>query len=782
MKMVLSLVRLGRARRFLALLAGVSSWFLPSLTLAQASDMARYVGVAACAGCHAAETALWRESHHAQAMQPAQGAAVLGNFDGVTLLHEGVSTSFAHAHDGYSVRTEGPDGTEQTYRIAYTFGVSPLQQYLVAFPGGRYQALGVAWDSRPKDSGGQRWFHLYPGQRFAAGDRLHWTGREQTWNHQCAACHTTDLRKNYDLATNTYATTWSELGVSCEACHGPGSDHVAWAQGQRGGTANGAHSDFARMGIVAWLRATDGGRWEMNPQTGIAQRSKPLVSAEIDACAACHARRKVIAPRPVPGGPYLDSYLPVLLEPGLYHADGQIDGEVFEYGSFVQSRMFHAGVTCSDCHDPHSATLRATGNALCAQCHLPARFDTEAHAHHPAGSAGAQCVNCHMPTKTYMVVDARRDHSIRVPRPDLSLSLGTPNACTGCHADRTAAWAAQAVAAWFPGGRQTRPHYGAALHAGRLGAANAEVLLDALILDADQPPIARASALPLLQGVATAASDKAMLAAIADPDPLVRAAAPRALSPASAPAILRTSLDLLADPVRAVRIEAARALAGIDPNALSPGQRDAYEVAYRELVAAEMVDADRPEAHLNLGLLAMRRRQPDIAEAEYRTALRLDPRFVPALVDLADLDRARGQDAAGAALLREAMAIEPANADVRHALGLLLARQHDYAGALPLLRQATEMAPASARYAYVYAIALNSAGQSKEAVALLRQAHLAHPADWDLLAGLALIARDAGDIPTAVQAAREMATSRPSDPRIRNLLKSLEAGNPAQPR
>ena len=158
--------------------------------------------------------------------------------------------------------------------------------------------------------------------------------------------------------------------------------------------------------------------------------------------------------------PFLDAYLPALLEPGLYHSDGQIDGEVYEYGSFLQSRMHAASVTCSDCHDPHSLKLRAEGNALCAQCHLPERFDLSAHHNHEPGSAGAQCVNCHMPTKTYMVVDARRDHSIRVPRPDLSISLGTPNACTPCHADRPAQWAAEAVAGWYPGGRQTTPHYG----------------------------------------------------------------------------------------------------------------------------------------------------------------------------------------------------------------------------------------------------------------------------------------------------------------------------------
>ncbi len=460
-----------------------------------ADEPAAFVGGQACAGCHTAETQRWKGSHHALAMQAATPTTVLGNFADAKLDHFGVVTTFHRDGDKFMVRTDGPDGVLHDYQIAYTFGVYPLQQYLVAFPGGRYQALGIAWDSRPKEQGGQRWFHLYPDQKLSAGDPLHWTGRDQTWNYMCADCHSTNLRRNFDLATNTYATTWTDIDVSCEACHGPGSRHIAWAKTH--GSA-GAYDAPDHMGLTAWLKPTDSGQWEMNPDTGIARRTAPLVSAELDGCAACHSRRKVIAANQPPGTPFLDANLPAYLEPGLYHADGQIDGEVYEYGSFLQSRMHAAGVTCSNCHDPHSLKLRAEGNALCAQCHMPAKFDVPSHYHHDPGSAGAQCVNCHMPTKTYMVVDARRDHSIRVPRPDLSVAIGTPNACTTCHTGRSAEWAAQAVSEWFPHGRQTLPQYGTALHAGRAGTANAEQQLDRLILDKNQPAIARGSALLLL--------------------------------------------------------------------------------------------------------------------------------------------------------------------------------------------------------------------------------------------------------------------------------------------
>jgi diadenosine tetraphosphatase ApaH/serine/threonine PP2A family protein phosphatase len=224
------------------------------------------------------------------------------------------------------VHTDGPDGALHDYQIAYTFGLYPLQQYLIALPGGRLQALGIAWDARPRDQGGQRWFHLYPDQRLPAGDRMHWTGRDQTWNYQCADCHSTGLAKNFDLAGNSYATTWSDVDVSCEACHGPGARHVAWARSQPGAGSDAGvpgRSDVNTLGLTNWLKATDQGHWEMNSKTGIARRTEPLASAELDICAACHSRRKVIVKDAAPGPPFLDSYLPALLEPGLYHADAR---------------------------------------------------------------------------------------------------------------------------------------------------------------------------------------------------------------------------------------------------------------------------------------------------------------------------------------------------------------------------------------------------------------------------------------------------------------------------
>jgi predicted CXXCH cytochrome family protein len=436
--------------------------------------------------------------------------------------------------------------------------------------------------------------------------------------------------------------------------------------------------------------------------------------------------------------------------------------------------MFRAGVTCSNCHEPHGLKLRADGNAVCSQCHLPQKFDVAEHHRHQSGGAGAACTGCHMPTKTYMVVDNRHDHSLRVPRPDLTIAIGVPNACNQCHTDRDAAWAAQIVAGWYPQGQQTQPHFSLALHAGRTGAADAERLLDQLVLNQAQPGIARASALLLLSRYGSPASEPALKAAIADPDALVRVAVPRVLPSTPSRAMVQAVAPMLSDPVRAVRVAAARALAGVSAQSLSPEQQRAFVTAYLELIAAEMVDSDRPETHLNLGLLHVRRQQPMEADAAYRTALRLDSTFVPAMVNLADLNRLRGMDQQGADLLRKAMQLEPDNADIRHSLGLYMVRQRNYAEAMPLLQRAAELAPDNIRYTYVYAVALNSTGSPAKAMAVLTQANRRQPANRDILLALVSIAQDSGNSAAALLYARKLAELYPGDMQARTMVLELE--------
>ncbi len=719
-----------------------------------------YAGTARCAACHAAETAAWRGSHHDRAMQEPSAESVVGDFDDARFEHFGVTSRFFRRDGRPLVETEDADGKLAEFEVAWTFGVDPLQQYLVRFPNGHVQALGIAWDARPAAAGGQRWFSLYPDERVPPGDVLHWTAPSQRWNTQCADCHSTGLRRGYDPARDAYETTWAELDVACEACHGPGSAHVAWAEAAARGETAPAEADAASELPVRFppVRPED---WLLDPGAPIARLRTPRPArTELETCAPCHSRRTPLREAPQPGDPFLDGYRPALLDEGLYEADGQPLDEVFVYGSFVQSRMHAAGVTCSDCHDPHSLSLRAEGNDVCSSCHRSDVFDVPAHHRHATGSTGAQCVSCHMPARTYMVVDVRRDHSFRVPRPDLSVSIGTPNTCNDCHREQSAEWAADTVARWFPDGRRRTPHFGTALAAGRRGALGADRTLAALATDPTTPAIARATALSLIARPET----DTLRRVAADPEPLVRLGALEAADRVEPAARLTAIQPLLRDPLRALRIEAARALADVPPSLWRPADRVALADGLAEYRAAQLAQSDRPESHVNLALLHLALGEPREARRAYETALRLAPWFVPAAANLADLDRAEGREDAAEARLRSALETAPDSAELHHALGLTLVRTGRRGEALVELERASALAPEDPRYAYVLGIALHDAGETERALGILSAAHETRPGDRDLLLSLAMLSLQAGRHEETSRYARTFVDAFPDDP------------------
>ena len=760
----------------IAALCGVGVWRWSAAAHPQEmkpAAVATYVGEARCAQCHAEQAQAWQTSHHALAMQTASDTSVLGNFKDAHFTKDGVTSTFFKKENKFYVHTEGPDGKPQDYVLPYTFGVSPLQQYLGAFPNGRLQSFVVAWDSRSKQQDGQRWFHLYPSQKITPADPLHWTGRNQTWNYMCADCHSTNLRKNYDLAKDSYETTWSDIDVSCESCHGPGSNHVAWAEARKKGSyqsSNGAD------GLVADLKPAKGSWAISEPDAGTMHwKGEARSHNEINTCAPCHSRRHPITADYQPGQPFLDAYMPSLLEEGVYYPDGQILEEDYEWGSFVQSKMYHEGVTCSDCHDPHTAKLPSTSlNAVCGKCHSAAKFDTPQHHHHQAGSAGALCVNCHMPTKTYMVVDVRRDHSFRVPRPDFSVAYGTPNACNQCHKDKSNGWAVDTVVKWYGPHRRQEAHFVEAINAGRRGLPNAGTALTALIQDSAKPAIARATALSLLPEYLSPAAMPAVQTALADNDALVRSQAVRALEPLPPQDRVHLAAPLLTDPSLSVRIETARLLAGTAPDLISDAQKTALDRDIAELIAGEMASAERPESHMNLALLYAQMGRNADAENELKTALRLDPKFVPAMVNLADLYREQQRDNEGQQWLEKAMAAEPNAAEPVYALGLLKIREKQYSDAVPLLAKAASLQPSNARYSYVYAVALQSSGQVNQAIGILQRAHEGRPADRQILNALIAFERDNGNIPAATVYAQELVRLIPDDPGAKATLQELQ--------
>ncbi|MEO8508233.1 MAG: tetratricopeptide repeat protein [Betaproteobacteria bacterium] len=682
---------------------------------------ATYVAETQCGECHPKAVEAWRGSHHQRAMEPANDKTVLGDFANAKFTHRGATTQFTQRDGKYFITTEGRDGKPAEFEVAYTFGVAPLQQYLVAAPGGRLQAPTIAWDTEKK-----RWFALYPNDRHKPDDPLHSMGRYQNWNLMCSECHSTDLRRNYDAKTDRYDTQWAEVNVGCQACHGPGSAHVAWAKQAAGKDAKGLPA--STLGLAVDFRGTDS-------------------RYQVEACAPCHSRRQRLTDGEQPGKPFLDNYHPALLREGLYFADGQQNDEVYVWGSFVQSRMYAQGVRCTDCHDAHSLRLKAQGNALCAQCHQPAGnarfptlakkdYDTPAHHHHAAGTPGAQCASCHIPSKNYMVVDARPDHSFRIPRPDLSVKLGTPNACNGCHDKRTPQWAADAVAQWFGPSRRQEPTFAVAFTAARRGAPTALVGLDAIVADRAQPAIVRATALDLARNFSPGGG-RLGVQAKNDADPLVRAAAAAALVAVPAQERFPYAAPMLADPIKLVRIEAARALADFPVARIPDSDRAAFDRAWSELIASEQTLADMPSAQMNLGGLYWRQGDVAAAEAAYRRAVMLDPYLPVAYTSLAGLLSEQRRNADAERALRDGIAKVPADGPLQASLGLLLVEEKREAEALAALNRSTQLAPERARTFYNLGLLQQQRGDLRAAAAALTRASTL--GDTDATYALALL-------------------------------------------
>ncbi|MCP4886525.1 MAG: hypothetical protein GY904_07920 [Planctomycetaceae bacterium] len=697
-----------------------------------------YVGRDSCNQCHQEEAKAFAGSHHDLAMDLATDESVLGNFDDATLEHDGLTSRMFRDGERFMVYTEGEDGVMQDFEVKYVFGVDPLQQYMIEFDRDedlgedeipRLQVLRISWDTKQK-----RWFYLRPpdvAEKLEPGDPLHWTGIAQRWQTMCADCHSTNLKRNFDAKTAKYHTTFSEIDVSCEACHGPGSLHVELANSK---------SLF----------------WDRNYKYGLARLKGENPEPQLQSCAPCHSRRGLLGSEFQPGQEFCDHFSLETLQPSTYYDDGQIKDEVYVYGSFIQSRMYHKGIRCTDCHDPHSLKLKHEGNATCTSCHQhdAGKYDAPSHHHHAVGSAGAQCVNCHMPHRTYMEVDPRRDHSLRVPRPDLSVRLGTPNACSGCHVKdqleslenstrdslaeysdwlqaaeqgnsevaaaikATDQWCDDACEKWYGENRKQPPHYAEAIAAFRQSdsasePANRKQAIDKMLRLALQnddltPAIARATAFTDLarEGVGEAAATAEDVISNREEHPMVRAAAANVLMTASPNRIRRVLLPHIDDESRLVRTEATRVIVTSGAyQSLRPSDQRRVDQALREVKDIYMAAGDRAGAHMAWATICEGQgRFPEAVES-YETAMRVEPETTGPRTNLASLLERLATQMNGP----QAQAVMSRVAELRE-------------DELPRLGRDAELAPDNAGLQYRYGLALYLAGKMDQAMGRLNRA------------------------------------------------------------
>ncbi len=739
-----------------------------------APSKTEFVGSTACGQCHQAELNSWTGSHHQLAMNKATEQTVLGDFNNVKIPHQNRIAHFFKVDKQFFVTTDNALGQPQTYEVTDTFGIEPLQQYLVKFPRGRKQVLDIAWDSREQSLGGQTWFYIHSdhGKNIINDEKLnnisslehikaphpainndtennieplHWTSSFYNWNSRCASCHTTGFNKNYDDKTDSYNSQFSADNVGCEACHGQGKQHVKWARGDT--EKNIGHKGFnhSLKDTGVWDVINEIAKSPSSPEENMNKtinnetmsnispvhraaatkmRTGTRAEQQITACAGCHSRRLQLGQHQE-GKTFTDNYLPMLIEQPLYHDDGQIKDEVFVWGSFTQSKMFEAGVVCSNCHNPHSLELKIDGNGLCTQCHNSGVYDNNQHHKHTAASSGAQCVNCHMPSTTYMNIDKRRDHSFQIPRPALSKKINSPDPCTSCHTNKKQDWASEKIAELF--GHKLLPHaFSKPFIKAQSSPHNQTKQLLKLANNPVIPAIIRASAWTHIGSSHTKSSVKSLQNALKNKSEVIRLGAVRSLS--TLPVDLRLELlnPNLSEKSMAVRVEMARQLSAINLGNLNLHTQNKIKSFFSDLISAALYDADTPENQIILGNFYLAQNHIEKAIKHFQSALALEPHFQNALLNLADLYRGKEEDHKALPLLKEAISHHGYSSYPHYALGLLYIRQNQLELAIESLQQATALDSDNISYTYAYILALIKVKNNEQAWKIINDWQVKH--------------------------------------------------------
>lgn len=702
-------------------------WFalsLVSVSGAQANDGEN------CVSCHQQQVSDWQQSDHAKAMDLANEQTVLGDFNNATTAHYSQSARFFKNDDNYMIElTEA--GKTSTYQVIYTFGHYPLQQYLVPAQNGRYQVFPFSWDSRSETEGGQRWYPNYQNEDVQPNDRLHWQQGLQNWNGMCADCHSDGLKRNFDVSSNSFDTKWDEINVGCQSCHGKVAEH-----GQSKPYQSDALIDSPKLQAEALNWLLEPGEKVARLRNPDSQKATAAQKAErqqfMDTCFACHSLRSPMTDGFSPDKPFLDQFSPSLIAKPLYHSDGQIKEEVYVYGSFLQSKMYAEGVTCLDCHNAHTMKIKSDTNGLCLQCHTAEAYQSVKHTRHDLESEAGQCVTCHMSETTYMGVDARRDHSFKIPRPHLSTAYQTPNACVNCHTEQSNTWAAEKLAAWHGPAKALSRHeqyYLDLIH-------NESLSLDkhlAVINSKELNEIKRASAIMLLPNSIPMLSEHVVKGWVNSELPLIRLATAKVGHLLSDTEKLQSYQTLLNDKYKSIRVAAANELVGL-------GLKDSavFKKAFEELTTSHLASNWRGEGNLNQSLVDLKLGQNQDAITNLKNSIKVDPYFEPAYVNLVDIYRSTKQTKEEVALFKVALERLPTSGTIQYAYGMHLIRMGNKNASVLAFKKAMELQSENPQHAYLYFLALDATGKTGQALKELKQVINQYPTREMIQLGLSL--------------------------------------------
>jgi len=705
------------------------------------SQSVAYVGDQSCKKCHSTEYGEWKQSHHYMSMLPPNDSTVKGDFNNITFTADGVSSRFYKKGKKFYIYTEGDDGKNHEFEVKYIFGFTPLQQYLVQFPEGRLQVPRLSWDVNKK-----KWFNQYAGQKIPSHDWLHWTGNAQNWNTMCATCHSTNLRKNYDVKTDTYKTSYAVINVSCESCHGAGKQHIDFI--------NGDYKSGERV-VGSFMK--------------LAKKSKQI--EELNTCAPCHARISEINGSHIESKEILDNYIPQIPDTEFYHADGQVDDEDYIYTSFLQSRMYHKGVTCSTCHNPHSVKLKRIGNQTCTLCHIPTKYDVPSHTFHKKGTPAAECKNCHMPGKLYMGNDLRHDHSFRVPRPDLSVKYGTPNACSNCHKDKSEKVLAEAIIKWY--GPKRVYHFAEDLIPGSRIDAESEKHLTNLIDNKFVPKIIKATATFYLGSIPTQSSLNVILARLASNDSQNRYRALRSLASFPSENWIEAVGPLLSDKVRAVRIAAADLYISIPSNQIPSNYSKAFALAQIELEKSLRYQTDFSTGNVMLADYYLKLKDYPNAEKFYLRGLKKDSNMNYAWLNLSATYNSQGKNSQALQALESALKNDTKNERIYYNLALLYNEMNNNLAAEKAFAKAVELKSTNSRVYYNYGLLLNQSKKIVAAEKVLLKGIQINPANPELYYALTFVYIQSNNKTKAFQTALKLKKLDPNNPNYQQLFQSL---------